>query len=191
MSILDQGRAPSYLRPNNPADEDPLNVGARAALNLAPDQRFNDSSELFEEWSPEKQRRAFEGLQREDAKRIALDKAATDFVTLHPEYVDNNSNGKKMNDALVARHGNRVFTVEEFEQEYRVLRANNNLTLDQATIVKQQQAAANQRAKAERSRIVYRTEEELETMPLEEIRRLDAVERQKQMQRVGEEGGIW
>ena len=162
---------------------------ARAALNG--EQRFNDSSPNFDQWSPEKQRTAYEGLQRADANVIEQNANADTFLALHPEIPDTDHNAQVLNSTLEALHGKRVYTIPEFENAARVARANNLLQLDQAELAKQAKAATQQRAKVERARIVYRTEEELEAMPLEEIRRLDTIERQKQMQRVGEEGGSW
>ncbi len=139
------GNAPSIVK------ESEFDAQVRARLNG--ESAFDDSSPLFEKWSPEKQRAAFEGMRRADANLTAINE-------------------------------------EQFESAYNVARANNLLELDKAEIVKQQQADSNRRSKAERARIVNLSEEELETMPLEEIRRLDAIEYQKQMQQAGERGGL-
>jgi hypothetical protein len=178
----------SYLRNiHNPANDDPINDGARRSLNGQ--QRFDDSSPRFEDWSPAKQRAAFEGMQRADAKLAANAENANLFLSMHPEFVDSEANGAALNSTLKAMFGDVEHTTEQFERAFEVARANNILELDAAEIAKQTRAATQQRAKTERSRIVYRSEDELETMPLEEIRRLDAIERQKQLQESGERGG--
>ena len=167
-----------------PSDFD---VATRARLNG--ESSFDDSSPRFEDWSPAKQRASFEGLQRADANVTEQRANADAFVALHPEIPDTTANAKVLNSTLEAMYGQRVYTIEEFENAAKVARANGLLQLDQAELAKQRAAANEQRAQAERSRIVYRTEAELENMPLEEIRRLDAIERQKQMQQAGERGG--
>jgi hypothetical protein len=168
-------------------EENEFDTQVRARLRGG--STFDDSSPRFEDWSPEKQRASYEGLQRADANVNDQRENADTFLALHPEMPDTTANAQALNRTLEALYGKRVYSVVEFEKGYEVARANNLLHLDKNELAKQAKAATQQRAKVERSRIVYRTEEELETMPIEEIRRLDAIERQKQMQEAGERGG--
>jgi hypothetical protein len=133
---------------HNAADEDPLNVRVNASLKGTLDAL----PDTFENWDKEKVKTAAEGFMRADSGRIAQRANADRFLSLHPEFVDIDSNGQTMNRTLEALHGERLYSVSEFEKAYEVCLANNSLTLDQAEIVKKQQAEANQRAKAERAR---------------------------------------
>jgi len=176
------GNAPSIVENNE------FDTQVRARLNG--ESAFNDSSPRFEDWSPEKQRAAYEGMRRADANLTTIHENADIFLANHPEFKDTEANGKAINRTLKAMFGDVVHTTEQFEAAYEVARANNLVELDKDEIAKQAKAATQQRAKSERSRIVYRTEAELETLPLEEIRRLDAIERQRQTQEAGERGGL-
>jgi hypothetical protein len=115
------------------------------------------------------------------------------FVALHPEFIDINANAETMNRTLEALYGDRLYSVDEFEKAYAVCRANNSLELDEALIVKQQQAAANQRAKAAREQRAAATrvfsEAEKENMSLEELREAENREIRRRMQEAGERGG--
>ncbi len=175
------GNAPSIVK------ESEFDTHVRARLNG--ESQYDDSSPRFEDWSPAKQRAAFEGMRRADANITTINENANTFVADHPEFKDTEANGKAMNRTLKAMFGDVMHTPEQFESAYKVARANNLLELDGAEITKQAKAANQQRVNTERSRIVYRTEAELESMSLDEIRRLDAAERQRQMQQAGERGG--
>jgi hypothetical protein len=98
-----------------------------------------------------------------------------------------------MNRTLEALYGERVYTVDEFERAYAVCRANNSLQLDQSAIVKQQQAAANARAKAAREQRAaetrVHTEDELNSMSLEDLREVANQGFQRELQAAGERGG--
>jgi hypothetical protein len=115
------------------------------------------------------------------------------FASLHSEYLDTPENGKRFNNTLKAMFGDCAHTVEQFEAAYQVLRANNTLDLDQAEIVKQEQAATNQRNKAARDQRARDTrtytEDEKYSMSLDQLRQLETREIQQRMQRRGEEGG--
>jgi hypothetical protein len=175
---------------SNPADQDPLNRRVNAALTGTLDEL---SEEGFEFWPKEQVKEAIVGLQREDSNKIAQDANADAFLALHPEFVDIDSNGKTMNRTLEALYGERVYTVSEFEKAYQVCCANNSLTLDEAEIVKQQQSAANLRAKAERARRAAEnrvfSEDDKYNMSLEELRQVENNELQKRLQLAGERGG--
>ena len=126
---------------------------------------------------------------RADVNRAAVGENALTFFALHPEFADTPQNGVAINRTLKAMFGDDVPTIEQFETAYQVACANNLLKLNQAEIAKQAKAALKQRATAERSRIVNLPQEQLETLSLEEIRHLDALERQRELQAAGERGG--
>jgi hypothetical protein len=87
----------------------------------------------------------------------------------------------------------RAYTVGEFESAYQVCCANNLLDLDGEELSRQEQqrkADENARIAAEREQSVAPSVPELYDMSLEDLRRLDAIENQKRMQRLGEEGGF-
>jgi hypothetical protein len=177
----------SYTRytPNS-AEEDPFNIRVRAFKDdNMPDGPENAPAEEVKAWA--------DHFQREDTNKIAQRANADAFLALHPEFLDMQANAEAMNRTLEALYGDRVYTVSEFEKAYQVCRANNSLTLDEAMIVKQQQAAANERAKAARARRAAETrvfsEDEKYNMSLEELRRIEDREIQQRMQRGGEEGG--
>ena len=173
----------------NSVEQDPLNQHVRAAL----DGTLEELPDTFEHWPADRVKEAALGFQRADDNRIAQRANADAFLALHKEFLDTQANGETMNRTLEALYGERLYTVSEFEKAYAVCRANNSLTLDQAEIVKQQQAEANQRAKAERARRaaetrVY-TEDEKYSLSLEELREAENREIQKRMQQAGERGG--
>ena len=173
----------------NSAEQDPLNVRARASL----DGTLDELPDTFENWDKDRVKEAVQGLQRADESTIKQRANADAFLALHPEFVDINTNGQTMNRTLEALFGERLYSVSEFEKAYEVCCANNSLTLDQAEIVKQQQAAANQRAKAERARRAVETrvysESEKENLSLEELRAAENREIQRRNERIGQEGG--
>ena len=133
------------------------------------------------------------GFERADNTRIEQRAHADAFVALHTEWIDIDTNAQTMNKTLAALYGERLYSVSEFEKAYEVCRANNSLKLDQVEIVKQQQAAADQRAKAAREQRAAETrvfsEDEKENMSLEELRVAENREIQRRMQEAGERGG--
>jgi hypothetical protein len=145
------------------------------------DSPENAPAEKVKEWG--------EAFQRADTKRVAIETNAAEFLTFHPELIDNNANGQAMNRTLKAMFGDCAHTVEQFEAAYRVLVANNALALDKKVLAEQEKEAAKQRAEAQRARKVTFSEDERYSMPMEELRRLESSEIQKRMQRIGEEGG--
>jgi hypothetical protein len=170
---------------------DPFDEKARRTL----DGTLGELPDTFENWSADRVKEAALGFARADSDRIAQRSNADAFLALHKEFIDIDANGQTMNRTLEALYGDRVYSVAEFEKAYAVCRANNSLTLDQAEIVKQQQKAANERAKAAREQHAAATrvfsEEEKENMSLEELRDLENREIQKRMQQVAEEGGYY
>lgn len=154
--------------------ESEFDIKARELLNGKP--AFDNSSPRFEDWSPEKQKTSYEGLQRADSNKIEQKANADAFVAAHPEFLDTDANGSTMNRTLEEMFGVRVYTVAEFEKAYAVCRANNSLKLDQAEIVKQQQAAANARTKAaikqraDAAARAYSPNADYDTLSVEELR---------------------
>jgi hypothetical protein len=139
-------------------------------------------------------KQAYEQAVQADSKLTARRKGSDAFAATHPEYLDTEANGQAMGRTLNALFGDVAYSEEMFDTAYNVLRANNGLELDQAEIVKQQQAEANQRAKVERAKRaaqarVY-TENELESMSLEELRNASNRQLQKEQRVVGERGGF-
>lgn len=164
--------------------EDPFNTRVRATLDGEELDQDNP-----ENWSKEKVRAAAEMFQRADHRVLINKENADAFLAQHPEFLDTKSNAEKMNAILDSLYGERAYSSEEFETAYRAGVATKSLTIDEAELVKQQQRAADEQ-RAQGTQSVTPTMEELETMPLEDLRRLDALENQKRMQRRGEEGGF-
>lgn len=141
---------------------------------------------------------AYEAAVRED--RAAQDRLETQangdaFIAVHPEFMDTVPNAQLLvNQARTMFGKEGLITVEMFEQAYQYLRVNTDfLKLDRNVLAAQQKQAAKQRyaqaRAAETRRITNLSEAEVEALPLEEILRLDAMERQQQMQAAGERGG--
>jgi hypothetical protein len=171
----------SYTR-NIDTQEDPFNQRVRAFKDdTVPDGPENAPAEEVRAWG--------EMFQRADTKRVAIETNAAEFLTYHPELIDNNANGQAMNRTLKAMFGDCVHTVEQFETAYRVLLANNSLALDKKVLAEQEKEAAKQRAEAQRARKVTFSEDERYSMPLEELRRLESSEIQKRNERIANEGG--
>ena len=100
-----------------------------------------------------------------------------------------------MNRTLEALYGDRVYTVSEFEKAFQVCCANKSLTLNEAEIVKQKQKASDAQRKAvvktqqERERVRNLSEDEMNTLPLDEVRKHANRQLQEDMQKAGERGG--
>jgi hypothetical protein len=185
----------SYLRHvQNPANEDTFNKDTRRALDG--EKRFDDDSPRFEDWSAAKQRAAYEGLERAEDNKIKQRANADAFLASHAEFIDIDANGQTMNRTLEALYGDRVYTVDEFEKAYEVCRANNSLKIDLAEEAKQQQRAADAQRKTvvkqrqERERLRNLSEDELNALPLEELRALVERQQHEDMQHEGERGGL-
>jgi hypothetical protein len=159
------------------------------------DDSLDSMGDKFEFWTAEQVKEAGEGFARADGKRNAINQAADAFLEQHPEIKDTKANGEAFNRTLKALFGEDcVPTIEHFETARRVMLANNTLDIDKkklAEIEAQQKAAAKQQAEAERQASVPPSIDELYSMPLEDLRRLDAVENQRRMQEAGERGGSW
>ena len=125
--------------------EDEFDTQARARLNGEP--TFDDSSPRFEDWSPAKQRAAYEGLGRADQKGTISRHSADEFLALHPEILDTNNNGDLIN-KMKTMFGDVPHTVPQFEAATQALLISDSLDIDKAGVAKQQQAAANAQRKA-------------------------------------------
>jgi hypothetical protein len=172
---------------NNPADEFTDRV-----LAFREDIHGGTLEDNFENWPKEKIREAVEGMQREDQKqqnKLITKQNADAFIASHPEFLDIPANAALMKHELNRMFGDGPYSVANYETAEESLRASNFLRLNKKVLAEQQTAAALERAKAEKQRNTPLTQEQLYEMPLEDLRRLDAVEAQQRMQRRGEEGG--
>jgi len=130
---------------------------------------------------------------------IAADQSAQDiiqnqldgdaFIAVHPEVKDTVANAKLFVHEMDVRFGKGRHPIEHFEAAYESLRASGFLALDEKEVAKQQKAFAKQHYDVAKALSVTPTEEEMYALPLEELRKLDAQERQKQFQLSGERGG--
>jgi hypothetical protein len=98
----------------------------------------------------------------EDRARSNAD--VTIWLNQHPEYVNNDFNKKLMEHQMGVKNPN----FQELEVAYQQLRGSNLLQLDQAELVKQEAKSGKERAK--QIRMTPYTEEELEAMPLDQLR---------------------
>jgi hypothetical protein len=155
----------------------------------------NDDASTLEDspdtWPAEKIKAAGDYFVKADTKLTARRENADAFVELHPEFKDNKKNADVMQRTLQTMYGDVAFSVEQYEAAYQVSCANNLLDLDGEELsrqAKQRKAEAKQRAE-DRAHPVTPSESELYAMPLEDLRRLDAIENHNRMQLAGERGG--
>ena len=187
VGVGSYGYAPSIT------EETEFDTQVRARLNGEP--VYDDSSPRFEDWSPEKQRAGYEGAVRADEKRTIKSQSADAFIALHSEFLDTEKNGKLMNNMLVNLFGDCSYSVDHFEAAYQALLVTDSLDIDKAEVVKQQQRAADAQRKAatknrqERERLRNLSADELELMPLPELRALADRQQREDMQLAGERGG--
>jgi hypothetical protein len=168
--------------------EDPFDARVRAFK----DDSFDTLEDNPENWPKEKVKAAAEMFQRADQSQqdlIATGLNGDAFIVAHPEVKDTPANGQLFKHELNRMFGDCLHTVDHFEAAYESLRASNFLALNKAEVEKQQKAAAKQRYEAERARSVEPSMDELYSMSLDDLRRLDTVANQERMQRRGEEGG--
>jgi hypothetical protein len=180
----------AYVR--NQASEDQFNIKTRAALGDPEAQEKLDLNDP-DNMSAEQVKAVHEAALRADVKLNTRHESANTFLALHPEFIETDENCNAMSRTLHALFGDIPFTTDHFLKAYEVLNANNSLTLDQAVIVKQKQAEANQRAKVAREKHAREnrvfSEAEKENMSLEELRAAENREIQRRMQEAGERGG--
>jgi len=136
---------------------------------------------------------AYEAAVREDQAaqdRIETQKNADAFIAGHKEFVDNVANSQLLLNQARTMFGDGLITVPMWEQAYQYLREHTDfLKLDKKELANQQKAAARQRYEQEKLRSAVPTEEEMYAMPIDELRRRDAIATQERMRRIGEEGG--
>jgi hypothetical protein len=183
------GAVGSYLRHiENSADRDEFNINLKRAHDglgpITPQPTAEQIKQLVEE------------AQAADETRATNKRNADDFCALHPEFLDHDRNGAQFNATLDAMFGTNIaYTLDQFERAYAVCCANNSLELDRAVLAKQEDAAAKERAKAARARRAAETrvfsEAELESMSLEDLRKVENQAIQKRNQKLGEEGGYY
>ena len=173
----------NYTR-NLDAPINEFDARTRAFLN-------DDASQL----SPEQQltadqiKAAAELAEREDQAARAQSENAINadvFLKTHPWVKDSKANAQLFKHELRVRFGNGPYTIDRYEEAYQSLLESSFLALDEKKFEAHQQEIA-QRHEAEKAALP--SEEDLYTMPLEDLRRLDAIESQKRMQQAGERGG--
>jgi hypothetical protein len=196
--------AHDYVRYTQSEETDPLNQRINASLNGT----LDELPDVFENWDAPHVRAAIEGLQRADQSHqdaAENQKTGDAFVAGHPEYIDTKANAALMQHEMNRMFGPGLHTLEQFETAYESLCASNFLKLNQAEVAKQEKAADKQRYEAERARTeaararrftpaqrgqsVTPEEDAVYAIPLEELRRRDAIENQKRMERIAQEGG--
>lgn len=173
---------------NDPLN-DPLNARVQASLNGS----LDELPDTFENWPAERVKEAVAGVMRSDKAaqdRLETQKNGDAFVAGHPEFIDNTANAHLLLNQVNTMFGEGLHTVDHFEQAYEYLRTKTNfLKLDKTVIAAQEKQAAKQRYEQERARSVTPTEQDLYNLPLEDLKRLDAVDNQRRMQLAGERGG--
>jgi len=176
----------SYTR-NIQESADPFNERVRAFK----DDSFDSLEDNPENWPKEKVKAAAEMFQRNDQAHInaaEMQKTGTAWTKLNPQYIDNDANAQLMRHQLRS-NGVAKATLADFDLAYEQLKESGFLKLDKAELAKQEKDAAKALAEAERAHSVEPSIDDLYSMPLEDLRRLDAVENQKRMERIGNEGG--
>ncbi len=129
-------------------------------------------------------KRARQGEQAQLDRSASFVDTAT-FLELHPEFADCDANSEELKRWLYARgqwnpEGTRFPTLRELEDAFKNLKAAGVLKLNQAELNRQAKEQAQERARQIRARggvaavaanTPTESDDELETMPLEEIRR--------------------
>lgn len=162
------GNAPSIV------EESDFDTEARARLNGK--HAFDDSSPRFEDWSPEKQRASYEGLQRADEKRTISSQNADEFLLLNPHILDTKKNAGLITKMLSNMFGDIPYTVEHYDAATQALLVADVLDIDKAEVAKQQQKAADAQRKAalknraDAAARVFNPSANYENMSLDELR---------------------
>jgi hypothetical protein len=126
----------------------------------------------------DKAREVIDGLigeeQERDAKVVLRDYVIPTFLRLHPEFDNSmtpgNENGNKIRHEL-SKHGIKCPTLPQLEEAYNSLRASGLIRFNQAEIQKQRESEIDRHAREIEDSRIMPSDEELETMPLDEIRR--------------------
>lgn len=132
-----------------------------------------DEEAAFEALPAEKVREHIERAMQSEKEKTELFMSSIDlqtFFELHPEYKDCQENSSPMVSFLRAKGIPRP-TLSDLEDAYNNLRAAGLLQLNRAAIQKQQKAEIQQRARGIEDQRTLPDEDELYSMPLEEIRR--------------------
>ena len=184
------GAVGSYTRfLPNAADQDEFNINLnRAHDGLGP---------VTPRATAEQIKQLVEEAQAADETRTVNGQNSDEFVSLHPEFLDHRNNCEQFNKTLDAMFGaNRAYTLEMFEQAYRVCLANNSLELDQVEIVKQAQAEANTKRKAAQANRLFEAkrqfnpDEDYSNLSLEEIRQRAEAGAQQDLERRAYQEGL-
>lgn len=179
-----------------------FSVGSYTRHIDTPESEFDQRVRAFKddnmpdgpENAPAEEVRAWgEMFQRADQKLNTIKQNADVFIAAHPEFLDTTPNAERMNATLKALFGDVAHSIEQYETAYRVLLANNSVALDGKVLAAQDKAARDQRAAAARDQRSRETrvysEEEKESMSLDELRQVENREIQNRMRRIAEEGG--
>ena len=121
--------------------------------------------------TPEEIREQHDSLVREEAEQSARLRAQADgdaFTKLHPEYSDTIKNASQLMAHCKSAFGTTAPTLEQMDSAYQSLRANGSLELNQRVLAKQADEAAVARARQFKAESSI-TEEEMKSMPLEEL----------------------
>lgn len=173
---------------NTLEQEDPFNTRVRAFK----DDNLDTLEDNPENWPAEKVKAAAEMFQREDKAtqdRVASQQNADAFVAGCPEYIDTKVNGQLLFNQARTMFGDGVIAIPQFQEAYEHLRNNTNfLKLNQAEVEKRLKVDAKARFDAAQNPVTP-SEQDLYDMPLDDLRRLDAIDAHNRMQRRGEEGG--
>jgi hypothetical protein len=121
--------------------------------------------------------------EQEKVDMLSLGEDLLTFHSLHPDYEDYGAVGEENKKVMLAHFralGVKHPTLAQLEHAYQQLKGNGLLYLNQAELQKQANSQAQERARKIQARggvaavaanMPTESEEELETMPLEEIRR--------------------
>ena len=96
--------------------------------------------------------------------------AGDTFVLAHPEFIDTDSNAKKLLKAVSERVDPLNATINDYERAYQTLVARGELSLNQAVLNKQNRERIMEAAQRHREETSF-NEEEAERMSLEELAR--------------------
>lgn len=178
-----------YLR-HVPTQDDPFDVRVKAFLNdnsegLTPEDRL----------TAEDIKAAALLAEREDRNKqdiLETQKNADAFIAGTPAFIDNTANAHLLVNQARTMFGDGVITVPQFQSAYEYLRTRTDfLKLDQKELAKERKAADKARFDAEMAqRSAGPTEEELYSMPLDDLRRLDTIENHRRMRAEAERGGL-
>jgi hypothetical protein len=145
-----------------------------------------------------------EALRADQAHQDAIgsQKNGDAFVAAHPEFVDCRQNALLLLNQMNTMFGEGLHTLEHFEKAFEYLRTKTGfLKLNQAELAKQQRADAKQRYeqelalstndawKHELHELPPSRQQELETMPLQDLRILAETEHRKNFRLAAERGG--